>query len=645
VPDLLDLERTRDSLSVDPVKWIRFLRQYGPIPNNQNMYDEFIRRSAQRAGIDPLEFQHPAASEVLDAITGSFPVSVVLTGTAGDGKTHLCRQVWDSVGGDPDAWQSSEPYLRTSLVRPVDGVQPNPATGRTLHVVRDLSAWVPQRGSAWDPTKEALLGSFSASLFGSGSGDVFLIAGNDGQLIETWRRLNKTETIDRARSVLETLLIEDRKELEGVQLRFFNLSRYRSDSLLDAALDAFLEHPGWTACRHGQAGTEEFFGPSCPIRHNLELLESPQVRSRLRELFALCDHNGVHLPIRQILLLLTNAVLGHPGVKDRLMTAADIPGLIRAGTVARASIYNNIFGGNLTLARRESTLAFEAFDRMGIGYETSNRIDNILIFGDADQALKPYFDRYMVSDAFYGANATYRAAQREYVEVGDEHAQRSSVFLSLLVAQRRGLFFKIPDSEAEDMRLWDLTVFRYAGEYLKRVIAVLEAGRHVERPILSRLVRGLNRIFTGMLVADDRDVLLATSLALSQGRVSRLLEDRISVEPRLGERIEIVLNDGDAFPVLEVQLSPDIRRILPLHLTRYEFLSRVAEGALPNSFSRECYEDLLSFKSQLLRGLDERRALAGEASERNTLGFRLLELEDAGRSAVRDLELRETLPE
>ena len=435
--------------------------------------------------------------------------------------------------------------------------------------------------------------------------------------------------------------MEDLQQTEGVDLRFFNLSRYRSAELLDRALDAFLGHAGWNICHALNAGPGEFFGPQCPIRHNLTLLETPLARRRLNDLLALCDYNQLHLPIRQILLLIVNAVLGHVSVKGRLMTATDVPAIIRAGTIAQANLYNNIFGGNLSETRRESLLVFEALGRFGIGYETSNRIDNILIFGDADEALRPYFGRYMADDIFYGADASYRAAQREYIEGTDEDDERSTTFLRMLVAQRRGLFFKIPDEEKEEMRLWELTVFRYAGEYLERVVAPLQAGRRVARPILSRLVRGLNRVFTGMLVSDDRELLLATSLAPSQRRVSRLLEERVSAEPRLGERVEIVLRAHDDMPALEVALSRDIRQLLPLHLTRYEFLSRVAEGALPSSFSKECYEDLLAFKSQLLAALAKRRAEAGEEPERGALAFRLLEVREAGRTTVRDFELRE----
>ena len=185
----------------------------------------------------------------------------------------------------------------------------------------------------------------------------------------------------RARDAIETLLVEDRRDLAEVRLRCYNLSRQRSTDIFDRALAAFLDHPAWDTCRALAAGPHEFFGPRCPIRQNLALLGTPLVRQRLRALLALCDHNRLHLPIRQILLLLTNAVLGHPEVRDRLMTYADVPRVIRAGTLARASLYSNIFGGNLPNSRRESILAFDALNRFGIGFETSNRVDNILIFG------------------------------------------------------------------------------------------------------------------------------------------------------------------------------------------------------------------------------------------------------------------------
>ena len=258
-----------------------------------------------------------------------------------------------------------------------------------IHFIRDLSGWAPQQGGEWEPEKEVLLQKFCHSLVNPDANELFLIAANDGQLIESWRRLQQTEEVQRARQLFEDLLVEDRQERSGIRLKFFNLSRADSADLFDRALDAFLNHPGWDELRNLSAGDNELFGARCPIRHNFELLQTALVRSRLRSLLELCDRNGLHVPIRQILILLTNAVLGHTDCKDGLMTTADVPKVIAAGTISKASLFNNIFGGNLSENRRLGVTIFDYLERFQIGHETSNRVDNLLIFGEQDEHLSP----------------------------------------------------------------------------------------------------------------------------------------------------------------------------------------------------------------------------------------------------------------
>jgi hypothetical protein len=457
-------------------------------------------------------------------------------------------------------------------------------------------------------------------------------------LIGSWRRLDQTEHVQKARQTFETLLVEDQQQLLGVRLMFYNLSRGSSAQLLDRALDAFLAHEEWEGCYSSTGSEGHFFSERCPIRHNYELLQTQLVKDRLRALFELCDYNELHVPIRGILLLLVNAVLGHPDVKDRLMTADDVPTVIRQGSVAKASLYNNLFGGNLTETRCESIPVYDYLNRFRIGHETSNRIDNILIFGEADESLRPYFDDLLGCDEFYGGDASFYAAQRDYVEGADESETANKTFLNMLISQRRGLFFKIPATQEHELRLWELTVFKYAGEYLNRVVGALKAGRTVEQPVLARLVKGLNRIFVGMLISNDRELFLATSLSYSHARVSRMLAESISVRPRRDERVEI--NWQDEKPVLNVVLSDEVSASLELNLIRFEFLSRVAEGALPNSFSKECHEDILAFKSLLLSKLAERESRYGVGrNQPEAIVFRLLELDDAGNPTEEVIEL------
>jgi len=499
-----------------------------------------------------------------------------------------------------------------------------------------LSAWVPQAGLSWPKEKEALLLRFSDLLRADDQSEYFIIAGNDGQLIETWRRLPDSSDVCFARDLFEKLLVKGRQEEPGVSLAFFNLCAYKSSDLLRLALDAFLSHEGWNDCFSGEASLAALFGDDSPVRRNYDLLRSRLVQERLRALVEMCDLSGLHIPIRDLLLLFSNAILGHPAVADRLMRPNDIRRVIENGTVSQASIYGNIFGANLTPTRRDSIPVFRYLNMFRIGHETTNRIDNLLIFGEADDQLKQQFDQLIAFDPFYGASKAYRASQQQYIEGADEADGATAEFLQALVAQRRALFFNIPEEDAKDLRLWELTVFKYAGEYRDRVFEVLRNDLKVERGIVSRLVRGLNRIWVGMLVDSDRELYLATGLSFSNARVSRVLEERVSVAPRLGQGIDIVAGVSDA-PVLRVALSRDCVCEFPLTLVRYEFLCRVADGALPMSFSKECYEDVMSFKSRTLGALAERRKVDGETAS-DDLVFRLLDVDEHGNPTEETVE-------
>lgn len=612
-------------------QWIGFLRQYGPIPTKDSLFDENLRRAVRRKGIPQILFKHPYEEKVLARFrTDGLDRSVVLTGTAGDGKTFLCGRIWELVNGNPTEWDGQEPYLHTQVRVGERSV--------TLHVLRDLSGWVPLQGAEWPQDKLDLMMRFCEGLCAEGDQkEVFLIAANDGQLTETLRRLPTSTHVTRTRDAVEEMLVNDRESHDGSRVALFNLSRGSSAELFDLALAAFIDHPGWEACRDQVKGPNQLFGSECPIRRNFELLGDPLLRKRLRSLLELCDQNGLHVPVRQILILLANSVLGNGHTSmaksDYLMKAADIPNIVATGTRPYASIYNNIFGGNLPESRRSRAIIFDYLERFQIGRETSNRIDNILIFGESHELLRERFQRFIASDHFYGEDPAFAVARQAYVEGADETNARADLFLGQLVAQRRGLFFKIPDEEIDELKLWELTVFRFGGEYLEDVLARVRAGSHVRRAIIGRLVRGMNRIFTGMMISSDHELYLASSASLSHTRVSRFLEERISVKQKhTGERVEIEY-DGRS-PTLRVSLGGDCGATLRLTLTRYEYLSRVADGAMPTSFSKECFEDLMAFKSLLMQELEKRNV--GQ-ERRGEVSFTILEVDASG--AARDKQI------
>ena len=596
-------------------RWVRFVKQYGPISRNDNMYDEQIRRSARRYEVEPLDFVHPLEADLFAAVSKDVAraSSIILTGTAGDGKSRLCGRLWTELGGDAGEWTANEIYQEISTV--VGG------RARTVGIIRDLTA-LPANGTygAWSG-KPALLEAVNRSFFDPDPDFIFVIAANDGQLLDTWRRAVEVPLSHESYELLEACLVEGKPASRG-QLAFFNLSTVSCVPILDLTLEAIIAHPGWAAA-YAEAEVDGFFSEACPIRRNYEILSSPRFRSRLRQLFELMDLNELHTPIRRVLLLIANMLLGHPLSKDRLMSPVDVRPMLRSGKAHAGDIFQNLFGANLTQPRRDSLEIFEFLNRFGIGDETTNRIDNILVFGPSDETLRPYYVDFVESAFSPQALDELSALRNDYLERPDATQDGEHLFLDSLQAQRRAIFFQIDEEQSEELRLWDLTVFRHAGEFLRDVVIPLRQNGRVNRAILGRLVNGLNRIFTGMLVTTDRELLVAAGLSGSATGLSQILVERISVAPRRHERIEL---RAGSLPTLIVEIDSGIEVRLDLNLVRYEFLMRVAGGALPGSFSKECHEDILAFKSTLLSALARSRP----SQDSNDLSFRILSLNSAG---------------
>lgn len=599
--------------------WIGFLRQYGPIPRNDNMYDEVIQRTLRRKKLQPIAFETEYLGELLDNFRSASPKSVILTGTAGDGKTYYCRQIWEEFGGSVDDWQKDSKIQRLVL------------GDRQLIVIKDLSELTLEE-------KQSLLPQIATAILETDTSNVYLIAANDGQLVEAWAEAAPIQELEPVRKAIEDLLVGDLRELEGFHVKLYNLSRQSAAVLFPRILKAVLEHPGWGDCNQCAYQSQ-----GCPIWQNKQRLEGTDAdrttRERLTDLLELCELNQMHLPVRQLLLLVANALLGHPEAKDRLLNCRQVPDVIAAETTSRASLYRNIFGENLPERRRESTEVFKILRGFGIGAETSNQIDNILIFGVDDPELQPLYADLVLSDSFYGADLKYQAQQRSYLE--GNSAKGREEFLGVLQAQRQRLFFTISGDRTKDMKLWDLTIFQYAGEYLNDLYRVLKEGKKVPKSIISRLIRGLNRIFTGLLVSNQDELLLATSGSYSQARISRVYEESVSVARKRGESVSVELDKSRKKPSLVVNLASDVEPIhFNLTLTRYEYLSRVAEGALPSSFSQECYEDVLAFKTQVFKQLAVRKSLDNEnEGGEEAMNIRLLEVNNAGIASERRLEV------
>src|SRR4051812_40737635 len=68
------------------------------------MYDETIQRIVKKKKITPIKIDMIYLEEIVRNFQSENPLNIILTGTAGDGKTFYCREVWNRLGGSESIW-------------------------------------------------------------------------------------------------------------------------------------------------------------------------------------------------------------------------------------------------------------------------------------------------------------------------------------------------------------------------------------------------------------------------------------------------------------------------------------------------------------------------------------------------------------
>ncbi len=608
--------------------WVRFLRSYGPTPNDTSLFDEFVTGALVRAKVAPIELASPQLEAMRSRIESGAPGSILIAGTAGDGKTYHCRGLWRMLGGTDKAWAGSDPVRMLRL-----------SDGREATFVKDLSEISDQTQS------DEAMAALERSVLGGDDSTVMVVAANHGQILERLRdvglRQGRTHPLRKP--------VQDAFLLAGAapeRLAIFDLSRTARRHSLEEVISAVAGHPEWTKCAGcpWRAG-----GRVCPIFENKERLlgkdDGGRFARRLGDLVEVSRHNGWHLPVRDLLALVSNMILGHRDAKEGLLSCPEVAKVQDAGDTERGSVYDNAFGANLPRRRANDRQVFRALAAFGIGQETTNGADGLLVYGADDSKLSGSFERLVGADAVYGATAAYRASQTRYLE-GDEEARLedgAADFLARLESQRRRLFFTLPEAEP-DYPFWGMTAFRFAGDYLNLTAALAEK-KPLDESVRARLAKGLNRVMTGLLIENFDKVFVASSGGFTQSRISVLCDTEAPARRSGGVGMQVRIDGRTERPSIDLALAPGPSGSVAFNLSpvRFEFLCRVSEGSLPGSFSNECLEDMLAFKAKLLRKAELIRAAVkaqDDEEDAGALTLNFIEVEKSGHGFSRPVTVR-----
>lgn len=563
---------------------IDFLKAYGPSEAANNLFDEHVTNAAARYGVEPFHVHNDLIDAIEDNFRSHNPKSVVLTGTAGDGKTYLCRKLYERLGGSAEDFREAGEIKRMRT-----------PGGKKLTIIKDLS-------ELREVDKEQELSVIARAFTGGEPDRVFLFAANDGQLLKFWR--DYVDNHSHAAQVFDGIrwmLKEERPDHEDLPgLRLENLSRQPNAALFDKVIDAVLDHPGWQQCDGCPVAHAP---PRCPILENRDRLwgqDDATFRRRLKDAITLASANDRHLPMRQLFLLVSNILLGD-SVNHDLLTCNKAQIRARNGQYAAVNPYDNALGLNLRLSYQGIYAAFTTLASFGIGQETNKTIDTLLLEAQPEA----WHQAYIANDPLYGAplledeRCTYRRGSSDQYDS----------LLRAMESQRRRLFFTLPeDTPSHQLEPWQLTVLHNGTKYLELQSTL---NNNAEDPAIVReIVKGLNRIFTGTMAEESNSLWFAMPPGNVNVRAGRVMEHRaikilrgqtgmpfvtvdnggVNHRPRL-----VLMHKKDAEPLAVIELKPLL----------FEYIVRVAQGSLPTSFSRECFEEIKYFRLKAVAALTD----------------------------------------
>ncbi len=553
---------------------VEFLAAYGPTPDGNNMYDEFVVAAAKKAGLAALRIPETYSQGIIEALSDAVPRSTILTGTAGDGKTYVARQVLHELSGGSQNWSNTRNIPTTSY------------KGRTVHFVKDMSE-IP------DKDKADLLPKLIQSFTGR-TDDLYIICVNDGHLLKTWRASSDSDPD--AQKILETfqnLLKDDREIPERYRFRLVNMSRRSRADMFNEIVDAICEHAGWAACPSDCPALDPKH--YCPILANRDEFRKKgpaTLRDRLKSLIEIAAADDEHLSIRQIIILVVNAILGD--AKNIYRTPLlDCNRARRRGQNDEredTNPFNNIFGDNHPPARRKVFTAFATLARFGIGYETNNYFDDGLLF-PLDTTNLPDHPRY--------GDHIFAAPRDNYKE---NPAERFSDLRTRIIAQRRRLFFSVNDVPGKDNREeapWILTIHHHGDLFTNLLRSKEDRDNETYFSTRFQLMKGLNRTLTGALTDTNDRLWLTQPSGVYRGiNVPLLVGEPIGWR---GSLYHLCLREPEVPgrpPHLELRADKKSLVRLAITPTLFEYLLRVADGALPTSFSGQCFQDVRNFQIQ-----------------------------------------------
>ncbi len=560
--------------------WVKFLEGY--CKGKNQIQDEYVRKVAKNLGIgEPLDIEFPWQQEIIAKFDSKDEHKlIILTGTAGDGKTKLCRDIVKSLDGDSfdeNDWNAHS-YFST----------------KERTVVKDFSEL--------KEDKELLIHELIEILDSNTVSKPILVAVNDGILIEDLENFinrtsdnNKKETAQRLKEIIEDKINLGFSACKGHELiNLINLSKLNAKENMTLIFDTIINHSGWKEC-DGCTGKEN---QSCSIYNKYNLLKSePHIKENLSNIILLLQLNNEHFTIRELLNLTTNTLLASVP-KPKSLRIADtqfktsVMSCKAMSKIEHAPVFNDessievgFWGMNLGPNKMHSTRPYSEINKLGFGELSSNYWDRLLKQRN-DREFKIPLDI---------DNNLFDERRLDGVDSNNERWD------ALMRRSRMQLYCY----QENDINAFHLQKYTHFGSYRNKIYdTLMKSGDATDINTIAMIILALNRVFHGRYISTNsgRDRLFIPEKG--QGSIAPIsifhgedIRERDIFIKSLGH--DVNLSGARVEPVLILDIGNSEKVKITLTIELYDYLMHVSKGAPPNTTDPRLYKKLLILRSKI----------------------------------------------
>lgn len=527
--------------------FVNYLDQFNVLsPNHAKIYDEYTYDEGERSYSFKIDTKVEA---YLTEIFSSRPQSVILTGNAGDGKTRLCRSIYNNVTGEElKNWPDS-------------GIIDVSFSHGTIRIVKDLSELKEEViFNELIGLQKALETNHSEKVF-------YLIAANEGKLTKF---LSQNTELSYLRENV-TKRFRDHKHNNDV-FSIINLLNVTSSIYVERLLEEWNREENWSPCNSCAKNK------ACIIYLNHRRTSSEHVKKRLVEQYRLLDYLGTHITMREMLIHISYILTGGFTCDD--IEEADYEDLKEQ---IEKPYYQNFYGLKIEHEAFSEMRALKLFRELDPGKYSISNIDDFILNGDVsgNQELENLHNQL-----FNDELDLYLGYFKKRLKLYRDHNKDSNdKFIEEWIHKlRRKFYYEIPSDELFDRK--SLISFQFVDEYDQMFDN--QAKRMHSR---KDLINGLNRSFSKRLVGVTSH-LYATNENLMIYSVNPVSSVRVEQEPsrddidHLASKFYLTVNGSISLPV-------------DLHV--FEYLMRLNQGNTHNILKEDVEILLDTFKNEIIK--------------------------------------------